>query len=163
MVTWWLLLFLLCEPLFVNVAVWTDPWHGLFSGVKPPQMVTTYVGGLGIIFWLHTVYSYGLLMVSGLSAVFLLAEFPARLQEAGLTDYHRVICRPLVQCPYDLSTDTVAWYRFFPLGSIFSSTILAYALFRLGLFDLIPLARELVLENMTDGILIFDHEELWWI
>jgi len=29
----------------------------------------------------------------------------------------------------------------------------------LGLFDLIPLARELVLENMTDGILIFDHEE----
>jgi len=85
MVTWWLLLFLLCEPLFVNVAVWTDPWHGLFSGVKPPQMVTTYVGGLGIIFWLHTVYSYGLLMVSGLLLyLYWLSSPPAYKKQALL-------------------------------------------------------------------------------
>lgn len=152
-----LILLLACEPILINLALWTDPWHGLFSGLIPPQISNTFVGG--IAFWFHSVYSYIILITAGvLLFLYWLSAPPAYKKQAFIV---------FLGLPISLSFNALTIFQltpwhgidFTPIGSIFSSVALAYALFRLGLFDLIPLARELVLENMTDGVLILDGEQ----
>ena len=43
-----------------------------------------------------------------------------------------------------------------PLGFIVSGVLFAWALFRLGLLDLVPVAHEALIESMADGVLVLD-------
>ncbi|HLA76794.1 MAG TPA: histidine kinase N-terminal 7TM domain-containing protein [Vicinamibacteria bacterium] len=43
-----------------------------------------------------------------------------------------------------------------PFGFIGSGGLIAWALFRLGLLDLVPVAHEAVIESMADGVLVLD-------
>ncbi len=43
-----------------------------------------------------------------------------------------------------------------PFGLIGSGGLIAWALFRLGLLDLVPVAHEAVIESMADGVLVLD-------
>jgi PAS domain S-box-containing protein len=43
-----------------------------------------------------------------------------------------------------------------PLALIASCTLVAVAVFRLALFDLIPIARDIVIENMDEGVVVLD-------
>jgi PAS domain S-box-containing protein len=48
---------------------------------------------------------------------------------------------------------------YMPLAYAVSNLIVAWGLFRYGLFDLLPLARDMVIDNLPDGIIILDAQD----
>jgi PAS domain S-box-containing protein len=48
---------------------------------------------------------------------------------------------------------------YMPLAYAISNLIVAWGLFRYGLFDLLPLARDMVIDNLPDGIIILDAQD----
>lgn len=148
-----LVLLLLVEPILLNLSIWTDPLHRLFSG---PVGSKIPIGG--IAFWLHSAYSYSLLIAAGV-ILFLYWRScpPAYRMQAFII---------LMGLPIATSANIITIFRltpwptidFSPLGTLLSSSTLAYALFRYKLFDLIPFAREVVLEKMEDGVIICDKD-----
>ncbi|MCX7983082.1 MAG: diguanylate cyclase [Syntrophales bacterium] len=148
-----LILLLTIEPILINLAIWTDPYHGLFSGRTASSVP---IGG--IAFWLHSAYSYSLLIAAGvLLFLYWRSCPPAYRMQAFIV---------LMGLPIATSANVITIFRltpwptidFSPIGTLISSATLSYALFRYKMFDLIPFAREVVLEKMEDGVMVCDRD-----
>jgi len=144
------LLFL--EPIIFNVIIWTDPWHKLFSGNY------SQTGMLGIAFWVHSLYSYILLITGGMF-LFLnwLQVAPAHKTQALLA----MIALPIATLANAVTIFGMIPLKgidFSPIGFVAASLIYTYAQLSHRLFDLLPIARDKVIDAMRDGVLVLDSE-----
>lgn len=144
---------LLCiEPILFNIIVWTDPWHKLFSGNY------SQTGILGIAFWMHSLYSYILLITGG---IFLFLNWlqvaPAHKTQALLVTVGLPVAT-LANTVTIFGLTPVKGIDFSPLGFIAASLIFIYAQLRHHLFDLLPVARDKIVDGMRDGVLVLDTE-----
>lgn len=145
------------EPIVTLILVWTDPWHGWFFAGKHELAMSTIFDG-SALFWFHVVYSYGMLLVVTLillNAVFrslLFYRWQLSLVLAGLLLPWIVnILSVLKLTPWpDLDATPIA----------FTLTALAISYARLGwrFLDIVPVARELLIDNMDDGLLVLDPQ-----
>jgi diguanylate cyclase (GGDEF)-like protein len=151
------LLLLAIEPVLVQMAIWTDPMHGLFLGGYDASPGTRFVGGIG--FWLHSIYSYLLLM----AAIALIALRCVRAPSIQRRQARLILLGALV--PLAANAVTILrlipwpWIDLTPIGFAVTSGLNVFALFRYGLLDLIPVAREAIVERMTDAVLVLDADD----
>jgi diguanylate cyclase (GGDEF)-like protein len=147
---------LLCIiPVLANVLLWTDPLHGLFfAGKRLPGEGSILDGGVG--FYVYFSYAYLLVFTS----IGLLAQ--SYLRAKGL--YRRQISALLLGISLPVLGNIISLVGASPLPNLdltpvlFTLTALvwAFALFRLGLLDIVPIARSTVVEQMSDGVLVLD-------
>ena len=111
----------------------------------------------GPFFWVHAGYSYVLLFIT--TVILLLAFFRFkgvyRSQAVAL-----LLAFPLPWLGNALYLAGLAGarkgYDFTPVGFAFSGFFLLWAMFRLQLVDIVPVARERVIESMGESLLILD-------
>lgn len=143
---------LFIEPVVFNIIVWTDPWHKWFSG----SFVTN--GMLGIAFWIHSLYSYTLLAIGAVMLFFNWLHVNTAHQKQALL--------VLLALPIACTANLITIFRltpfgeidFSPLGFIAAGIIFTYAQVRHHLFDLVPVARNKVFENMRAGVIVLDEQ-----
>lgn len=155
-----LLAALAIEPLLVQLALWTNASHHAFY----TRLEWTLWNGLpilqrayGPLFWLHTVYSYGLLLVGTAWLLFTLirhsafyrAQAPFFLIAIGLPWLVNLLRLSNLLLPV-LPLDPT------PIALLFSGAILLLGLYRTSPSALTPLAREKVIEVMDEGLLVLD-------
>jgi diguanylate cyclase (GGDEF)-like protein len=147
-------------PAITIVLAFTNEWHGLiWSGFKPAagagENLLLYAHGTW--FWVHAGYSYALL--SATTAFLVLACFRFK----GI--YRRQAATLMLAFPLPWIGNAAylaglagadKGYDFTPVGFAFSGFFLLWAIFRLQLVDLIPVARERVIESMGESLLILD-------
>jgi len=147
-------------PTITIALAFTNEWHGLiWPGFKPAagtgERLLLYSHGTW--FWVHAVYSYALLSATTVFLVLACFRFKGiyRRQAATL-----VLAFPLPWIANALYLAGLAGadkgYDFTPVGFAFSGLFLLWAIFRLQLVDLIPVARERVIESMGESLLILD-------
>jgi PAS domain S-box-containing protein len=147
------------EPLWTLVMALTNDWHLLFR----TEVRLTDAGSflvlepvLGPAFWVHTAYSYLLL---GLGT-FLLLRSLVRMSQV----YRRqagallvAICAPWASNALYLSgINPFPYLDLTPFAVSISAIALAWDLRRFQLFEIVPVARSTVLENMEDGVIVID-------
>lgn len=150
-----LMLALCIEPLLVLIALFTDPWHGLFFGDTPTQQIGMIMGS-GPIFWVNVIYSY-LLILIGFSVLVRRSR-----QTSGI--YRKQIMAILIAIglPWLSSFLFVVGFRPFPnadntpLTFTVAGLAFTYVLLRYRLLSIIPIARHVLIENMGDGLLVLD-------
>lgn len=152
-------LLLSLEPLAAFFFIWTAQYHSLFfSSFRQvningfPEISWTR----GPWFWVNTFYSYVLLTAAIVMLVraFLRAGPYSRVQFATI----------LIGCflPWGINIYSVVFpnslrnFDLTPVSFAASGAILAYALLRQRLLDIVPIARSMVIEKMTDGVLVLD-------
>ena len=155
-------LFLLAIVPFVTVVLaWTNGidglmWYGRHLETSGPFVIIakTY----GPWFWIHTSYSY-LLLLSGM--FFLLRRLfgPPRLyREQSIALLICVIVPLAWNVLYIFHLAPVYRVDLTPSAFVISGLVMAWGLFRFRLFDIIPLARDTVIEGMSDGVIVLDTE-----
>lgn len=150
---------LLIIPAITVVMVWTDPWHHLFrTDVKLVDngFLLIIANKNQIWFWVHTYYSYLLLFtgIALLSSAFFKLPGIYRKQTAIL------LAGALV--PWVGNAITI--YKLVPLPDIditpltmpLTGAVFFFGLFRYRFLDLIPIARDMLVENMQDIIMVID-------
>jgi PAS domain S-box-containing protein len=152
------LAWLAIEPAIFLVLLWTNPYHHLLwekitLSVNAPytQLVFEY----GPAFWLHTLYSYALLLLGTL----LILQSVIYSSRFYLLQTGMIILALLI--PWGANALFVFGFIAVDLTAIaFSLTglILAWGLLNLRLLDILPLARTAVFESFTDAILILDEQ-----
>ena len=149
-------------PLMTQLVIWTDPLHHLFrhefaldtSGAWLTLTVTTQ----GTWFWVHTVYSY-LLLVLGMVMLMQGLVRSARLYRGQAISLLVGALVPwVVNVLYTFGL--TRYVRLDPTPFAFTVTGLAFAwgLFRFRLLDVVPAARSAVVEGMSDGVLVLDAQ-----
>lgn len=159
---WWVRAIIAVEML-APMAVFTNELHALWwpslrfvtSGPFPDFDVTR-----GPLFWLHTLISYALL----LGGVLLYLDFYRTVTERYRRQTQLLIIGaliPLLGNVLVLSGSVPAGWRTIditPFLLAVTGVIITLALFRYRLFDLMPVARIAVVDQMEDGVIVVDRQ-----
>ncbi len=142
------------QPIAMVLMLWTDPWHGLFFGERLPGQGAILTGG--ILFYGHVAYNYALVLFCCI--LFINAYARAK----GIYKQQILAILAGISIPFVTNAASLSGFQPFPnldmtpLAFIATGLVLAFALFELGLLDILPVARDAVVEQMADGVLVFD-------
>ena len=148
-------------PLAAIIVTVTNDWHGLIwnSFTYSPTEPNSIIYGHGSGFYVLIAYDY-MLVLLGL-AVMIHAWFQSK------QPYRRQISIILFSSifPIIIGLAYIFGWNLFPglditpISFLMTGLILALGVIHFGLFDLAPIARHLLIENMNDGILVLDSKE----
>lgn len=156
--TRWLLL-LAIVPALTTLFIWTNPLHHLMWESYRPETIgeiSIIFSETAIWFWVHSFYSYGLIVIGTallirqfagsprlyrrqLMAVFVAAAVPSAASAATVFG----------SLPIDLT----------PFAFAVTGLSLTLGLLRYQFLDLLPIAREIVINGMSDGMIVLDRLE----
>lgn len=146
-------------PFIVNAAVFTNTFHGLFwTDITPVQIGSFLILKVkyGPFFWLNAVYAYLLLLWATwqLARVVIREEALHRAQ-AGVM-LAGILLPWLGNFLYIFGINPFPGLDLTPYSFTLTGLAFAWGLFRLKLFNLLPVARSAVIENMPDGVIVLD-------
>lgn len=143
-------------PALTLLALFTDNWHGLFyGGLRTPGLI--FSGGP--MFWINVVYGYTLSIIS--LVVILRAFRQGPLVQRRQTSL--VLIGTVV--PFIINVIMFTGLSPFkdldltPLGFTVTGLFFAASLLRYGLFELVPIARGVLIEHLPDGVLVLDQQQ----
>jgi PAS domain S-box-containing protein len=146
-------------PVWTLIVVWTNDLHHLFR----TEVYHTDVGSykilattLGPAFWVHTLYSYLLL---GLGTFLLLRNIlrTSRIYRRQAGALLVAVSAPWIGNALYLSgVSPFPYLDLTPLAFGISGVALTWDLVRFHLFEIVPVARSVVLENMEEGVIVLD-------
>ncbi len=153
------LLGLLVVPVLTNGLVWTSSEHTLIRAAVEPAgtgpFVMTYTPGPWFI--VHALYSYMLVVIG---TAWLVRRFLEYRRHTFFRGQIRsvllgVLIVMITNALFNLDVTTVDWT---PVAGAVSAVVFATAASEYGFLDVAPLARETVVENMDDGMLVTDAD-----
>lgn len=145
---------LVTQPLLVLLLLWSDEAHDLFFGGKRLPDSTMFLEG-GPVFWLNIGYSYLLISISLilLFQMFLKVRPPYRWQ-VGIILVGASL--PWLGNMLSLAGIRPPGLDITPFFFVLTGIIFTIGLFRIHFLDLVPVARDRLIETMTDGVLVLD-------
>ena len=156
---------LLVEPLVTLLLVWIPPLHGLVEyniHWNTSGSFAVLIETSGVWYWIDVVYSYPLLL---LGTVLLCMLIQTLVRSAHLYMGQAGALLLAVLAPWLGNALTVFGLSPFPKLDLtpFAFTIsglaVAWSLFRYRLLDLLPVAREAVMESMHDAVIVLDERD----
>lgn len=149
-------------PVIVLALVTTNEWHGLIWPAITPVSeeegsALIYSHGPGVL--VLAVYSYLLIMAGSLLLVY--SAFHSNVlylrQVIALTASAII---PLIgNLIYLLHLSPWPEIDFTPLAFALTGIIVAFGLLRFQILDILPVARDALIEKMSDGMLVLDNQE----
>lgn len=149
-------------PVITFLVIWTNDAHHLFwvtDGVMVQEGdILLRSSDNGSWFWVHTVYSYLFILAGTILVVRALLNWPSQYRG------QMVWILLSVFAPWILNIIQV--FKLVPILvdlTPFAFTLtgigMVFALFRHHLLDLAPLARDVIIEGMQDGIIVLDTSD----
>jgi len=152
----WIML-LVVIPLITIGLVMTNEWHGLmWPSIIPVSGEPALIFEHGIWFWVNTIYLYMLILAG---TIFLLKAF---LKTRSTYRNQIGIMLLGVMFPWVGNALYITKLNMIPgldltlIAFICMSIVYAWGFFRYRLFDLVPVARETIVTNMSDGVMVLD-------
>ncbi len=155
---------LVVEPLVTLLLVWTNQFHGLIESnirLNPGSPFSALVVTYGVWYWINIAYSYLLLF---LGALLIGSLIQALIRSASLYRGQASALLIAVLAPWVGNALTIFGLNPFPHLDLtpFAFTVtglaMAWSLFRFRLLDIVPVAREAVIESMSDAVIVVDEQ-----
>jgi diguanylate cyclase (GGDEF)-like protein/PAS domain S-box-containing protein len=151
---------LLAPLLLLTLLAFSDPWHGLVrAGIAP---VTQRYGQLQYGFtWVEAAAGVYIYLIQA-AAFAVLAAGWMRTHHLYRTQVHVVIAGLAIPVLGSVLTLTLLADSpnrdLSPYTFAIGNLVIAWGLFRRGLFDVVPVARHAVVESLTDAVYVLDAE-----
>jgi len=159
-----LLPFMLIIPITTNVLIWTNPLHGLWRGASYRDLTTTWFPisyyEYGVWFnTVHTPFSIGMVFV----AIYLLLRSPHlrdRAYRRQLLLLLAALLLPfLTEIAHQLGLQPIAYFNATSLVFPVSGVLIGWAVLDMRFLDISPIARDLVVENINDPVIVLDARQ----
>ncbi|MDD5700661.1 MAG: histidine kinase N-terminal 7TM domain-containing protein [Dehalococcoidales bacterium] len=155
---WYVLLII---PAITLILVWTNFLHGWMwydAFLEPFGEFTVQLKTYGFWFWIHTLYSYALL-ISGLVIIGKRLFYPGNIYRKQIIVLLVSVILPLIwNIIYIFRAAPTYHIDMTPTAFMVSGVIIALGLFRYQILKIVPIARKNVVENMEDGVIVLDRE-----
>ena len=155
------LIALFVVPLITTIIIWTNDSHQLFWAHQELRLENDLIlldASNGFWFWVHAAYSYILILTGTVFIVRALLRWPAQ--------YRGQMAWILFAVAAPWLANAVTVFKLLPIVidlTPFAFTVtgigMAFALFRHRLLELVPIARDVVFEEMTDGMIVLDAND----
>jgi PAS domain S-box-containing protein len=139
------------------ISVFTNDYHLMhWKSFSIDPVFNTTIYEYGISFWLVFVFSYGLLALSIANIFPLIFRFPEDFQVQILLLVAACAFPVVGNVMYVFNVSPIEGFDWTPVFFVFSGMILSYINVRFGTFDLIPFARNKLIDIHPDGIIVVD-------
>jgi PAS domain S-box-containing protein len=148
-------------PFITLVLVWSNSLHGLMWHDARLQTFGEFViqtKTYGPWFWIHSIYSYALILFS-IAVIGRGLFHPWKLYRNQLVIILIAIVLPVIwNIIYIWRAAPTYNIDMTPPAFAVSGLVLALGLFRFRILKIVPVARSIVVENMHDGVMVFNNE-----
>ena len=149
------------EPMITLGLFWTNQNHGLIwkswelvHGASFNALKISY----GVGFWAHAIYSYTILF----SAVIFLVQAYHRASSLYRSQTGVLLTAALIpwfaNVLYIFQLSPISQLDLTPFAFTITGLIITWGLFHFKLFDIMPIAREVIIESLSDGVIVLDRE-----
>jgi PAS domain S-box-containing protein len=146
-------------PLIILLLNWTNPFHKLYYATvgvdtSGPFIMLSFTKG--VWYWVSVVYSYLLLLTATVILVnmFIRSSRPYR-DQIGIVLVGAFIPW-IANVLYIFGLNPLPRLNLTPLAFTLTGLVMTWGLFRFKLLDIVPVARDKVMENMSDGVIVLD-------
>jgi diguanylate cyclase (GGDEF)-like protein/PAS domain S-box-containing protein len=152
----WHTLLLWVIPLLTLGFAWTNELHHLVWSSFTPAPQNMLIYGHGAWFWVYGAYDY-ILVAAG---TIVLVRYMIRQHKVFRSQITAVIIAILLPISanaiYAAGLSPLPGLDMAPAVLAFTGVILAYSIFRFELLDLSPVARDVLIDDMSDGVIVLD-------
>lgn len=149
---------LLIEPVLLVVFVFVNPGNLFFQGFDPTAGAgVTY--RTGIAFDIHILYTYILSLATTAMVIELLYNSRALYRGQAAALLGATTTPLLLNAVHVFDVFGEITFDTTPIGFILSGTLYAVAIVRYRLVDIVPIARDRVLDNVSDAVFVVDTED----
>ncbi len=153
---------LLLIPFVIQMALWSNESHHLFWQHVQAVTVGSALGldfSYGPLFWVHALYDYLLIA----AAMLILARAFLRSPALYRWQIGAVLIGTLVPLTANFLSITKTlpfpYLDLTPFGFTITGVALALAMFRFRILDVVPAARDAVIQNMDEGVVVLDDQD----
>ena len=163
--TWWrrtryYLLFAI-EPLLSMVVLWTNQWHGFFweaTEVVTAGPVLTSAREWGGWFYFHEIFTDLQVVLALVLLVRAFIRSPQFFRRPAVGLAVGVSVPLVLRLLWVADSSPVPGLDLTHASLAFTEVVIALSFFRYRLFDIVPEAREAVIESMRDGVAVLDYQ-----
>ncbi len=146
-------------PLGILVLALTNEWHGLlWSSVTPsseaPGAMLVYGHGIGV--WVNLVYSYALLLAGTILFVRTTLRSPQLYQRQVAVLLIGAAIPWVGNILYVVGVQPLPGLDMTPIAFTLTGLMIGWAIFRFHMLDIVPVARDVLIESMSDGVIVLD-------
>jgi diguanylate cyclase (GGDEF)-like protein/PAS domain S-box-containing protein len=161
--SWWLSFsiqrLLLIFPSITLLLAWTNEWHGL---IWKEIQVNTHgpANNLSIVygawFWVNIAYSYALILVGTVFLIRFVLHSRGLFHKQARTLLIAALIPWLGNAIYVFGLNPVPALDLTPFAFTITGLIIAWGVLRLQFLDIVPIARQAVIESIDDGVFVLD-------
>jgi len=147
-------------PLITLLLVWSNGLHGLMwhhISLDTSGPFSSVVKTYGTWFWVHTAYSYLLLLLGTVVLVHALIRRPRLYHGQAMTLLISALVPWLGNASYISGLTVMPHLDVTPYAFALSGLAIAWGLFRFRLLEIIPVAHETIVEGMRDSVIVLDE------
>ena len=147
-------------PVLALFAAWTNTWHQwLWTAIRVPAGDLPFaIYEYGWAFWVLTAQNY-MLMIAATVMLSKAIQRVGRHYRIGMAAVLIAVVLPWIgNAMYNLKLGPWPGLNWLTLSLGVSGSLLVWVVLREGLLDLLPSAREALLERMTDGVVVIDRD-----
>jgi signal transduction histidine kinase/DNA-binding response OmpR family regulator len=148
-------------PLLALVSVFTNEWHGwIWPDVR---LVATPTGTRAVfdhgwLFWLAAIYLHALTIAGVILLLRAIWAKPALYRRPGLVILFAVAITWVSNLLYLARLTPFSGVDWTSVSFALSGLLITWVVFKMGLLELLPVARNVVFEGMSDGLLVVDTQ-----
>ncbi len=153
--------YLLPVSIVMLAFIWTDGLHGLFRSdphAVPGVPFASLVFENGPAYAIFTIYAYSLIVFSTLLFAMKYISAPRLYRKQAGTALIGFLVPWITSIITALQLVPVSLHQVTPITFGISNLIIAWSLFRYRLLDIVPVARDIVIENMQDAVVVLDSQ-----
>ncbi|HNB37561.1 MAG TPA: histidine kinase N-terminal 7TM domain-containing protein, partial [Anaerolineales bacterium] len=146
-------------PVITILLAWTTRWHGLIwtkYEIDIVQGVSVLTTQKGYWFYVHTVYSYLMLLVGTILLILALVRLQGLYRSQVLAMLAAVLAPWIGNVLYLTGNSPIPYLDPTPFSFTVTVVALAWAIFGFHLIDITPIARDLVIDSLQDGVVVID-------
>ena len=146
-------------PITILILVGTNEWH---RWIWPSVTPSSEARGAMLIYehgpagWVNAVYSYLLLLLGTFYLIRGVLYLPTVYRKQGAALFISAAIPWIGNLVYLAGLSPLPGLDLTPLAFVITGLLMVWGLFRLQILNLVPIARDALIENMTDAVLVVD-------
>lgn len=149
------------EPLLILFLVWTNEFHHLVwknIGIETGNSFSVLNVVHGVGFWINVAYSYSLLLIAVLLLSYALIHFSALYRKQIAVLLMGAVVPWIGNMLYIFGFNPFPPIDLTPFTLFISGISAAWAVLRFRFLDIVPIARDILIENMEEGVIVLDMQ-----
>jgi len=148
-------------PIMTLLLAFTNEYHGLIWNDIIVQEDLFYIGfyNHGIAFFIHIIYSYSILVLGIVWLIIDIFHSDKSKQKRSIVFLVSVIVGLGSNLVYILRLFPVPGFDTTPVSISVIALVMAWTISRYHLFDLVPVARDILLSSMQNGVIVIDPND----